>query len=450
MPEPQPLSSPVSDAGRAGRESRDFGRVLASEGVSNFGSMLSRLAVPWIAALVLGATPLQMGWLLVADVLAGAVGSLWLASLVDRHRKRSVMLACDGLRAALLAGLAALAWAGWLSFALLLLAAAAGGLLTMAFELARSAWMAQRMDHGALPGRNAQLAVAGSLSETAAFALGGWVFQALGAVVALAVDALSYALSALCLRGVAEPAPPAAAPPGQGVRQLWHEMADGLRAVRARASLRALACIEVLLAAAMGLTGATYVIFVVRDVGFGTGPMGMIAATGGLGAIAGAAAAPVLGRWLGAGWAVALGLALVSLGAFCIPLVAAPGWAGAAWLVAHQIVGDGGHSLQDVHSRTLRQTAVPAALLARADAALRGAGLLATLAGALGGGLLADALGARSALLLSAALAAAAAVLAAGSLARLHPPDPRLPPQPPPQPQSHSPGPPGPESPVVV
>jgi len=35
--------------------------------------MLSRLVIPWIATLVLGATPLQMGVLAVADVAAGAL-----------------------------------------------------------------------------------------------------------------------------------------------------------------------------------------------------------------------------------------------------------------------------------------------------------------------------------------------------------------------------------------
>ncbi len=55
-----------------------------------------------------------------------------------------------------------------------------------------------------LPTRNAQLAAGASIAETAAFALGGWLYQAAGAVVALIVDAVSYLVSALFLRGVAE------------------------------------------------------------------------------------------------------------------------------------------------------------------------------------------------------------------------------------------------------
>ena len=76
----------------------DFQRVLAAEIVSNFGSMLSRLVLPWLATLVLTATPFEMGLLLMADVVAGACGSLLLGAVVDRMRKRAVMLAADAAR----------------------------------------------------------------------------------------------------------------------------------------------------------------------------------------------------------------------------------------------------------------------------------------------------------------------------------------------------------------
>ena len=135
---------------------RDFPRVLAAEGISNFGAMLSRLAIPWMAVLSLHATPSQLAALLVADVAAAALGSLLLGSLVERSGKRAAMLLCDALRALVLGLLAWGAWRGGLNFTLLLAAAAAGGLLTVAFELARSAWMAQRTDPGELAERNAR------------------------------------------------------------------------------------------------------------------------------------------------------------------------------------------------------------------------------------------------------------------------------------------------------
>jgi Na+/melibiose symporter-like transporter len=380
--------------------------VLAAEVVSNFGSMLSRLAIPWFAALTLTATPLAMGMLQVADIAAGAVAGLLLATFVDRRGKRAAMLAADVVRAGVVGLLAALAAAGSLAFWMLALAAAAIGMLTMTFEMARSAWMAQRLDAADLPAGNAQISAGGSLAETAAFAIGGWLYQWLGAVLALVVDAVSYLASALCLRGVAEVAPEPAAAPERS--DLIADVRAGLRELAATPTLRAVAAIEILVALGMHLAGTSYMIFVARDLAFDTGTLGMIFATGGLGSLAGAALAPRAGRALGSAGALLLGLALAAVGAACIPLADAS-LAGGALLIAHQVIGDAGFTLRDVHDRTLRQTAVPAALLARVDGAIHTLGRLAALAGALGGGLLATAAGVRPALALSAALYAAAA-----------------------------------------
>jgi Na+/melibiose symporter-like transporter len=400
---------------------REFPRLLAAEGISNFGSMLSRLAIPWLAALVLQATPLQMATLLVADVLAGALGALLLGSLIDRAGKRAVMLLCDGLRALLLGGLAVATWLGAVNWPMLLAAAAGTGLATVGFELARSAWMAQCIDTSELAPRNAQLSVVGSVSETAAFALGGWLYQGLGAALALAVDAASYAASAICLRGVTE-TPPASREATASSRwaELWQDSTEGLRAVRARPVLRALAGIEVLLALGLSLTGTSIMIFLSRDIGLPTGELGLIFATGGLGAIAGGSLAPWLGRWLGAGPAMALGLAALALGSAFVPMVAAAGWLAVALLVAQQVLGDAGHTVHQVFDRTLRQTAVPPELLARVDAGIRSAGHFATLSGALLGGLLGNAFGTRFVLWLAVLFIAAAALLAALTLARRH------------------------------
>lgn len=400
---------------------REFPRLLAAEGISNFGSMLSRLAIPWLAALVLQATPLQMAALLVADVLAGALGALLLGSLIDRAGKRAVMLLCDGLRALLIAGLALATWMDAVNWPMLLAAAAGTGLATVGFELARSAWMAQRIVTAELAQKNSQLSVVGSVSETAAFALGGWLYQWLGAALALAVDAASYAASALCLRGVTEtpPAPRETAASGRWA-ELWRDTAEGLRAIQARPALRALAGIEVLLSLGMSLTGTSIMIFVSRDIGLPTGELGMIFAAGGLGAIAGGRLAPWLGLRFGAGWAMVLGLAALALGSAFVPMVAAAGWLAVVLLVMQQVLGDAGHTVHQVFDRTLRQTSAPADLLARVDAGIRSAGHFATLLGAFIGGVLGNAFGTRFVLWLAVLFIAAAALLAALTLARRH------------------------------
>jgi MFS family permease len=396
-----------------------FQRVLAAEVVSNFGSMLSRLVIPWLAALVLDATPFQMGLFLVADVAAGALASLLLGAMVDRLGKRAVMLAADLARAALLGALAWMALTRLLPFWLLVLAVAGRGLLTVIFELARSAWIARQLPPEQLPGGNAQLAAGSSLAETAAFALGGWLYQGLGALAALLLDAASYLLSALCLRRVPEVAAVAGPAPDRGMRALAAEARAGIAALAAVPALRVLAAVEVLVCLGLSIASTSYLIFVARDLGFATGVLGLIFATGGIGSLAGAALAPRLDRRLGRG-ALPLGLALLALGALCTPLAPGATPVGAALLVAHQVIADSGHTVYGVQDRTLRQTLAPPALLARVDAGIRTFGQCATLTGALGGGGLATLTGTRPALFLSCGLFAAAALVAYLGLAALH------------------------------
>lgn len=158
---------------------REFTRVLAAEGISNFGAMLSRLAIPWLAMLTLDAKPSQS----------------------------AAMLLCDALRAGVLALLAWGAWRGGLTFTLLLVAAAAGGVMTVGFELARSAWMSQRAGLGDLSERNAQLSVAGSVSEAVAFSGCGWRSGASGRLHAGAVAPVHPGPSSLTMHRACVPRP---------------------------------------------------------------------------------------------------------------------------------------------------------------------------------------------------------------------------------------------------
>src|SRR5919204_4306656 len=81
---------------------REFLKFWAGSGISDVGSQVTALALPLIAALMLGATPWQMGLLAASGsapvLLVGLFAGVW----VDRRRRRPVMIATDLGRAALL------------------------------------------------------------------------------------------------------------------------------------------------------------------------------------------------------------------------------------------------------------------------------------------------------------------------------------------------------------
>jgi predicted MFS family arabinose efflux permease len=401
--------------------STDFRRVFAAEVVSTFGSLMSRLAIPWLAVLVLGAGPGSMAILAVADVTASALAALLLGALVDRWPKRSMMIACDLARAAMLFTVPLMAAAGWLTIAWLVAVVAINGALTVAFELAQSAWIARSTARGDLTGRNSALAAGNAATEAASFGITGWLFQWLGAVVVMVMDALTYVASAALLVRIGEPAPIAAeTPPDRSLRgrarDLVSEVQAGLRAVAAAPVLRALAIVATLVAFGTSFASTTYMIYVSRDVAFSTGTLGLLFALGGIGSLAGSWFCARTAHRIDSRTLLLVSLMIWAVGSAAAPLATAATFAGIALIAIQQIVGDAGGMAYHIADRTLRQTYAAPEFLARVDASVRTLGYLATLAGAVISGVLAEIFGARVLLFASSALVGVAALAAAALL----------------------------------
>lgn len=403
--------------------SRSFRRVVAAEVVSTFGSLMSGLAIPWLAVLLLDAGPGAMALLAVAHVAAGALAALLLGTLVDRWPKRRTMIACDLARAAMLATVPLLAWADRLGIGWLVAVVTINGALTVAFELAQSAWIARNSAHAELTQRNSALAAGNAATEAASFGVTGWLFQWLGAAVVMVLDALTYLASALLLWRIEEPsAAQQTSAQGTSVRTraaaLMAEARDGLRATLADPVLRALAGVEVLTACAMSFAATSYMIYVARDLAIGTGVLGLLFAVGGLGSLAGAWLTARAADRVGAQRWLIISLMVWALGSAATPLATGAGLAALALIALQQAVGDAGGMGYHIADRTLRQRHAAPQQLARVDASLRTLGYVATLAGALVSGALGETVGARPLLFASSALLAVAALAAAALLPR--------------------------------
>lgn len=65
----------------------DFLRLWASMTITSFGAQITNLALPLTAAVLLQATPMQMGILVALETLPFALVSLHAGVLLDRVRK---------------------------------------------------------------------------------------------------------------------------------------------------------------------------------------------------------------------------------------------------------------------------------------------------------------------------------------------------------------------------
>src|SRR6186997_2477939 len=95
--------------------SADFRRMWLSLTITAFGAQVTNLALPLTAALLLHATPLQMGILVALETLPFALVSLHAGVLLDRVRKLPIVITSDVSRGLALLSIPICAWLDVLS-----------------------------------------------------------------------------------------------------------------------------------------------------------------------------------------------------------------------------------------------------------------------------------------------------------------------------------------------
>jgi MFS family permease len=346
----------------------DFARFWAAESISVVGSQVTAVAVPLLAALSLGASPMSVGVLAAAAGLPHLLFGLFAGAWVDRLRRRPIMIAADVGRAAFLAAIPFAAWLGALSIELLVVVAFLDGVLKVFFDIAYLAYVPTLVPRSQLVEANSKLEGTASAAQVIGPALGGALVRLVGAPLAMLIDALTFLASALFLFGIRaqEPAPG----PARGT-SLLREVADGLGVVWRSGVLRALALASAVTNFGAFIFLAVYVLYMTRTLGLGPGAVGLVFALGGVGALIGSVlAGPVRARW-GIGATLVSSLALFGVFGLTIPLaVVFPRYAlplilaaeFAQWVVV---------IIFDINAMSLRQAITPDRLLGRVNGTMR-------------------------------------------------------------------------------
>jgi Na+/melibiose symporter-like transporter len=394
-----------------------FVRVWTAATISIFGSLVSGIALPWAAILVLGAGPLELAAIGIVELAAGLLVGLVAGAWIDRLRRRPVLIWADLGRAALLVSIPVAFMLSVLSLGQLLVVAFLASVLTTFFDSADNAYLPTIVERDQLVEANAALAATGSAAEFTAFGVAGFLVQLLSAPLAILIDAASFLISAALLGSISRPeAPP---PPRADRRPVVAEIRDGLRLVVRDPALRAFAVARMAMAATYGVFGGLWLLFVTRDLGLGPAVIGLIAGVGGVASLAGAAVVARSTRRWGVGPVAAAALALTAIGNFFIPL--APAGAplvAAACLIAAQLVGDSSATVHEVVEASVRQGLVPDRALGRVASTFRVADVLVQLVAMSLGALLAELTSVRTAVTIAPFGAVVAAIILWWSPAR--------------------------------
>jgi MFS family permease len=382
---------------RAALRTRDARLIFSSYAISALGSEVTVLAIPVAAAMLLGASALQMGLLTAAGTAPYVGFALLVGAWVDRlRRRRPLMIAADLLAATALVTVP-VAWAfGVLTVTQLIAVELVVGIARVTFRPTFSTHLADIVPAHAVTTASSRLRASEAIAMLAGPTLGGSLVQLLTAPVAVIADASSFVASALLVGRVRAPERVGYVAPPR--RRLVSEIGEGMSYLFRDRRLRAIAGA----AANVNFFGlmifALLVVYLTREQDFTPLMIAAVTVAGGLGSLAGAVLAPKVSARIGRGRTIIVGSAIFSVGMFAFPAAHGPRWLVLAVLCANEVIVGVGIMLFDVTTGAFYITDVPDVIRGRVSSSMSTVTQGVKALGALTGGAIGTAYGLRPAL----------------------------------------------------
>jgi MFS family permease len=396
---------------RERRRDPGFQKFWTASTLSAFGTSVTAVALPVLVIDQLAADPVQVGIVNAAQFVPYAVLGLVAGVFVDRWRRRRTLVVASLGRAVSLAGIPVL-WAigaleVWSLVTLLLLF---GSFSVFAFAASQSL-LPRVVPRESLLRANARLDQGDAAAQTAGPILAGLLVRALGAPLALLIDAATYVAEAVLVARirVVETA-------RRSRGRIGRDIAEGLRATYRHPVLMPLSLSTHVWFIANAASVTVLALLALRTLDLGPTLFGLLVAAVGAATLAGAFLAERLGARLGEGGAIAsarsvypivwAGIAVAGSTRSVVPLFLLAAAAGVA------------AGVENANELSYRQRAVPDELLGRVNATGRSVNRTAGAVGAVLGGALVGWVGVIGAAWTVAAVFAGAASIAVLSRVR--------------------------------
>ncbi len=368
----------------------DFLRLWIGQTVSVFGSQVTILAVPILAALTLKVSPVEFGLLTTIEFLPVVILSLPAGVWVDRLPRRPILIWTDLVRSLSLLSVPIAFVLNALTIWQLYIVVFVNGCLTVFFDVAYQSYLPSIVAREQLVDGNAKLELTRQTSQRLGPGLAGVLISVLTAPFAILVDAISFAVSAVFVSLIrrAEP-PPVPHEEANGPRpSMRAEVVVGLRYVMGHQVLRSLALTVAIGNLFGNLADSILILFLVTERHFSAASIGLAFTIGSVGVIAGSLLTSPLTKLMGVGPMIIL--ASVGSSLAWLPIALAPDSllfpALTATIVALSLEG----VIWNVNAMSLRQAITPPRLRGRMNATMRFISwgtipIGATLGGLLGG-----------------------------------------------------------------
>ncbi|MFD8745484.1 MFS transporter [Streptomyces sp. NPDC059616] len=375
---------------------QEFRQLWAGQTVSQFGTYVGQTVLPLLAATTLKASPFQMGVLTAAGTAAFLLIGLPTGVLVDRVRRKPVMLTADFTRSALLLTVPLAAWADVLTLTQLIVVALLASAATVLFDVAYQSYLPSLVGRAQLMEGNTRLQSSLSAAEVTGPGVGGGLAQLVGGATAVLTTSASYLISGLLLLRIRTPEPK---PMGHDGNRVRTQMKEGMGFVLGEKSLRAITVSTALSNLAITVLLSMQILFLTRDLGLTPGAVGAVLALSSVGGLLGALTSGRCAKWIGPARAIWLIPLVISPVALVVPL-AEPGRLTVLCVLGLALRAYG-TTVFNVVNVSYRQAICPRRLLGRVNATVRFITWGAMPVGGLLGGVLGGWIGVRATLWVS-------------------------------------------------
>ncbi|MEU9247355.1 MFS transporter [Streptomyces sp. NPDC048385] len=294
------VEQPAAQKASAGPwRNRDFRSLMVGNTASNFGFQISEVAVPLVAIATVGASTFDVGMMRMVGQLPYPLLALFVGVLVDRWRRRNMLVAADLGRALALA-LIPLAYAfHGLGLPALYVVAFLVGTCTVLFDVGAQAYLPRLVERDQLARGNSELETARSAALICGPALGGLLVSLFSPPAAVIATVGFFLLSAAAIWRIRkpEPAPEAATTSVQPLRQIG----EGLRFVARNAVLRSVTVITACFNFCYAAYLAIYLVYLPKELHLSGYEIGLVFAAPGPGLLVGALFSSALPKRFGYG-----------------------------------------------------------------------------------------------------------------------------------------------------
>ena len=384
-----------------------YRRLWSSILISSFGGQVTMLALPLTAAVLLHASPTQMGLLTAMEIVPFVLFSLPSGVWLDRVRKLPIYVVGESALALVVASVPFAWWMGWLTMAWMYVVGFVIGTIATTAGTAAQIVLTQVVARERLVEAHAKNALATSGSEVAGPAFAGALIRIVGAPLALLVDALLLVASAAILRRIVvneERRPRADA-------HFWRDLRTGVRFVASHRLLVALAMAVGVWQMCHHAAFVVQILFATRTLGLSEQAVGLSYMGMGVGTIIASVYGNRISRRIGPGPSLVLGFAVCGAGWLLLALAPANAYGVAAFALM-LLLFSAGAVLVFINFLALRQAVTPEPLLGRMTSTMRWLILIPAGPGALLGGWLGEHVGLRASLAFAGGSALLLALLA--------------------------------------